>query len=213
MVIFHLCFNLQHFKFIDINIYSSPFWHYFRYTILSIFLLCVGISLYLANKNNINYEKVLKRFALLFIASLAITLVTYFIFPNTWIYFGVLHFIALASIFGLLFVAIPRTSLFLGIVIILAWNLDIISMHWLYDFTREIIDLPRRTEDLVPFTPWFGVVLIGIYIGVKEAFIFNIKQYPVVKTVALFGKHSLFIYLVHQPILFGSIFLAHQLLH
>ena len=211
MIVFHLCFNLHHFQFIDINIYHSSFWHYFRYSIVTIFLLCVGISLYISNTNGINYSKTLKRFLTLSIASIVISVATYFIFPNSWIYFGVLHFITLSSILGLPFVSKPIISLIVGFLIILGWNLGLLHMHWLFDISKEMLNLPSTTEDLVPLTPWFGVVLIGIFIGKTKAYVFHLKISFVIKGISKLGENSLIIYLAHQPILFGFIFLIYKL--
>lgn len=213
MIIFHLFFDLNNFKFIGINIYNDPFWHYFRYIIITVFLLCVGVSLYITNHNGINFKKTLKRFTLLSLASIAITIATYYIFPHSWIYFGILHFISIASIVGLVFVNIPLISLIVGFFIIIGWNMDILTMHWLFNALRYSLHLPLRTEDLVPITPWLGVVLIGIYFGAKKIFIFHMKESFIVKTIASFGKNSFVIYLVHQPILFGFIFLIHKYLN
>lgn len=212
MVVFHLCFNLNHFKFIDINIYNDPFWYYFRFFIVSIFLLCFGTSLYISNHNGINIKKAIKRFRLLFIASFSISGVTYFIFPNSWIYFGVLHFISFASIFGLFFVYIPLISLFFGLSIVVLWSLDIINMHWLFNILSKPLFLPVHTEDLAPLTPWFGIVLIGIFLGAKGVFTFYIKENILTKNIAILGKNSLLIYIVHQPILFGTTFLIYKYL-
>lgn len=210
MVVFHFSFDLNNFKFIDINIYNSSFWHYFRFVIVSMFLLCVGISLYLSNKNGINFSKIKKRFFILILASLAISLSTYVTFPNSWIYFGILHFIAFVSVVGLFFVFIPTLSLLLGLFIIIGWNLNILDMHWLFDVLHEFVNLPARTEDSVPLTPWFGVVLLGIYIGYKGFFNFKVVENRVTKKIAFLGRHSLVIYLIHQPILFSSVYLIHN---
>ena len=208
MVVFHLCFNLNHFGFIDINIYHGLFWHYFRFVIVTLFLLCVGISLHLANAQGIDVKKNARRFALLGAASLAITVSTYITFPKSWIYFGILHFIAVASVLGLLFVKFPRVSLLTGIAIIAGWNLGVLHMHWLFDIVNTIVTLPQPTEDLAPLTPWFGVVLLGIFAGHQGVFRFPLPSGRLVSAIAYLGKHALVIYLAHQPVLFGIAFLA-----
>lgn len=210
MVVFHLCFDLNNFKFIDINIYNSSFWHYFRFLIVSLFLLCVGVSLHLANSNGINFTKLKKRTFVLLLASFAISISTYITFENSWIYFGILHFIALSSVIGTVFVFVPTASLLLGIFIIIGWNLDLLHMHWLFDYTKEFFNLPSHTEDSVPLTPWFGVVLIGIFFGSKNIHHFEIRKNKITKLVSYLGKNSLLVYLIHQPVLFGSIFLLHK---
>lgn len=213
MISFHISFDLNNFHFINIDIYHAKSWHYYRMLIVSMFILCVGISLALVNENGINIKKDIKRFVLLSLASLMITIASLITFPQSWIYFGVLHFIAFASVLALIFVRYEWLSLILGVLIVVLFNLDIINMHWLYNATASTLHLPYNTEDLVPLTPWFGVVLIGIFIGRKRLFLFPLQKNKATNAVGFLGKHSLFIYLVHQPIFFGSIALADYLLH
>lgn len=208
MVCFHFCFDLNHFQLITIDIYHGLFWHYFRYLIVTLFLLCVGISLHLAHSEGINWRKGLKRLMILAAASLVVSVASYIIFPKTWIYFGILHFIAVASLAGLLFIRLPHIALTVGIVMIVLWNMGYADMHWLYQQTAPLLHLPKHTEDLVPFIPWFGVVLIGIYLGNSGFYRFRLPEYRSVVSIAFLGRHALLIYLVHQPILFSLTYLA-----
>ena len=213
MVIFHFCFDLNNFHFIDIDIYNGVEWRYFRYFIITLFLLAVGISLVIANEDKIDLKKNLKRVALITFNALLVSVASYITFPHTFIYFGILHFIAFASLVGLLFIRIPKISLILGVAIISLSFYKYIDMHWLYLYLQPILHLPKHTEDLAPFTPWFGVVLIGIFIGNYRLFILNTPQNRLTKTIALMGKHSLLIYMLHQPLLFGLTALFNYLLH
>ena len=203
MVGFHLCYDLNHFNYIDIEIRYGLDWRYFRYFILTLFIGTVGISLVLANNKGFHTKAIAIRAGKLLVASLLITVTTLFTNPSMWIYFGVIHFILVASIIGLLFVKRPWLSLVFGTLILILFNLDFISTHWLYLQMHEILHLPKYTEDLVPFVPWFGVVLIGIFIGQKKYFDFNLVSNSVTKRFAFLGKNALLIYLLHQPILFG----------
>jgi uncharacterized membrane protein len=213
MIIFHVSFDLNNFHFIEIDIYHAKEWHYYRMVIVSMFIVCVGIALALVNENGIDLKKNLKRFALLGLASVMITIASVVTFPQSWIYFGVLHFITFASIIALLFVRYEWLSLTLGLLIVILFNLDMINMHWLYNATASTLHLPSHTEDLVPLAPWFGVILIGIFIGKKRLFLFPLQENKATNTIGFLGKHSLFIYLAHQPLFFGSIALADYLLH
>lgn len=216
MVIFHISFDLNNFHFITIDIYNhhSYFWFYFRMFIVTLFMSSVGISLYLAHHNHIDFQKVKKRFILLSAASVAISVASYITFAHSWIYFGVIHFVTIASLLALPFVALPTLSLIIGTIIIILFNMKIIDMHWLYSLTAQILHLPQHTEDLVPLTPWFGVVLIGIFIGAKKLFLFPLPQKnQFIQKIAFLGKHSLAIYLIHQPIFFGFIAALDYLLH
>ena len=203
MVIFHVSFDLNNFHFINIDIYNGLFWRYFRYFILTLFIACVGIALVLSTQNGLNVKKTFKRFSLLLSLAMLVSLASYFTFPNTWIYFGVLHFIAFASIFGLLFVRLAWFNLFLGVTIVGLYVFKLISMNWLYDLTQALLHLPKYTEDLVSFTPWFGVLLIGIFIGQKSLYLFPLSENQFTHSLGYLGKHSLLIYLIHQPIFFG----------
>jgi uncharacterized membrane protein len=70
------------------------------------------------------------------------------------------------------------------------------------------------TEDYVPLAPWFGIVLIGIFVG---KVIFNQEDEPALlarpagnplsRVLAFGGRHSLNIYLLHQPVFFGVLYL------
>jgi len=203
MVAFHLSYDLNHFGYIDINIRYGLDWRYFRYLILTLFIVTVGISLVLANRENIDLRKVFIRTSKLLVASLLITAASYFMNPSMWIYFGVIHFILLGSLAGVLFVHRPYLSLVVGVSIILLYNLGLANMHWLYNDLQELLHLPRHTEDLVQFVPWFGVLLIGIFIGDRRWYALGIKSSRVTEYLAFLGQHTLIIYLIHQPILFG----------
>lgn len=205
MITFHFCFDLQHFKLFFFDIYNAYEWRVFRYVIISLFLFCVGISLHMVHSKGIRWERFLKRAGLLLVASVGISVLTYYIFPKTWIYFGILHFIFTASFLGLLFIRIPWISLFCGLAIVVAYHTDQIGYRWMFDWLGDLI--PRRSEDKVPLVPWFGAVLIGIFAGRYKLYIFNCPDLPVTRTIGYLGKNAFWVYLIHQPILFGGVFL------
>ncbi len=215
MIIFHISFDLNNFHFIEIDIYNREGleWFYFRMVILTLFMGSVGVSLALVNENGIDYKKVIKRFAILIGASIVITIASFITFPNSWIYFGVLHFVAFASLLALVFIKFEWVALVLGITIIVLFNLNMINMSSVYELFQPLLNLPKYTEDLVSFTPWFGVVLVGIFIGKKRLFLFPLKTNLFTQRVSFLGKHSLAIYLLHQPLFFGVIAGADFLFH
>jgi uncharacterized membrane protein len=211
MVFYHFCYDLEYFRLASFDFSHDPFWLNLRTLIVSLFLGLVGVSLVLAADRGINKHRYFKRLGLLLLFALAITISSYFMFPGRTIVFGILHFIAFASVAGLLFVPWPRVSLAVGVgIIVLAHNFqhhmfDQAWLHWLGLMTHK-----PATEDYVPVIPWFGVVLIGIFLG------HNLQRRPALQFVrtfqlngpmagglALAGRHSLLIYMLHQPILFG----------
>lgn len=210
MITFHFSYDLHYFGYIKIDTTQSTFFIHYRQLIVNMFLFAVGVSLAIANKNGINWHKVKKRALVLGLTSALISIATYFIFPLSWIYFGVIHFIFVASIVGLAFINRPKLALFSAIAILVAYFGFNITMHPIFIKIAPLLHIPLyHTEDLVPFIPWFSTVLLGIaLVGFNlhsKLFKLNSKiaQTKPLKLLQFMGKHSLFIYLIHQPILFG----------
>ncbi|MDX1824718.1 MAG: heparan-alpha-glucosaminide N-acetyltransferase [Thiohalomonadales bacterium] len=221
MVLYHFCYDLEYFSLASFDFSHDPFWLGLRTLIVSLFLGLVGVSLVLANENGLNPRRYFKRLGMLVLFALAITVTSYFMFPGRTIVFGILHFIAFASVAGLLFVSWPLTSLVIGIGLI-GLNLvfehrffDQPAMHWIGLMTHR-----PATEDYVPVIPWFGVVLIGIFLGhylLRISSLQFIRRYHTNRLpgrgLALAGRHSLLIYMLHQPILFGLLWSGIQILN
>lgn len=214
MVVFHTSYDLNYFHFINIDIYNhhSSFWHNLRTIILTLFLGTMGISLSLAYEFTYNLKKILRQAFSLFVSALSISLVSYLMFPKYYIYFGILHFIFLSFILALPFVRYHYVSLISGIFIIFFSYIDIINVNPIYNYLQPILSLPAKTKDLMHFFPWFGVVLVGIFIGKKRLFTFNLIKNSLTKKITFLGKHSLVIYLMHQPLLYGFFMLLYYFL-
>ncbi len=208
MVIFHFCFDLSYFGLANFNFYQDLFWLNARTFILSMFLLLVGVSLVLASGRKLNVRRYMKRLAMLIASAALITFSTWWMFGDRFVFFGVLHFIILASVLGLLFVRAGWVNLVLGIAIILfanryqfAW-FDTPGWRWIGLMTHK-----PQTEDYVPLLPWFGVVLLGLYTGPYLARLAQqwqgVGASGIARLLAFSGRHSLIIYLLHQPVLMG----------
>jgi uncharacterized membrane protein len=211
MVAFHFSFDLAHFGVIQQDFYTDPFWLNARTLIVTLFLGVSGISLHLATREGIDMRRVGRRFAVLAGAAGLVSVATFAVFPVSWVRFGVLHFLALAGILGLAFVRLSwAVNLALGLAIIAAGVLlshetfDQPVLHWIGFMTHK-----PRTEDYVPLIPWFGVVLLGLSAG---GYAYPAKTAPRLGAaplrpglLSLIGRHSLLIYLVHQPMLFGLV--------
>jgi len=216
MFVFHFSYDLSFFGYVEINFLEEPFWANFRRIIVSSFLLLVGISIVLANRKPLNIKRFTRRLTLLIGYAFLVTLGSYFMFPESFIYFGILHFIVVASVFGLLFRKFYWFNLTFGIGLVLLDSLysntlfNDPAINWLGLMTY----LPY-TEDYVPLIPWFGVVLIGMFIGKAFFTANNTPKWlvwkatnPITKTLAFGGRHSLHIYILHQPIFIGLIALV-----
>ena len=209
MVIFHLCYDLNYFRFISIHQLRDPFWLAFRWLIVSMFLFAAGISLVIVYGKEIRFFHLLKRLAVLGGAALAVTVATYLVFPKAWVYFGILHLIFISTILGLLFVSKAKTSFVAGIAILLAYWSGIWTETGTFRLLQPLLHLPRHTVDLAPLLPWFGIFLLGIAFASAGLHLriekhLHAHPFPLLRQA---GRHSLAIYLLHQPLLFGLLFL------
>jgi uncharacterized membrane protein len=212
MVIFHFGYDLTVFGWADFSTGKDIEWRIFRSVIVSSFLLAVGMSSYLAYQKSINTKKLTKTVGKLFAVSVFITLGSLLMHPSTWVYFGIIHFITLALPISVLFVRAPYIALVIGTACILGYWVGILNLFPIWEWSVLHLGIPTRTVDLVSFFPWIGVVLIGVFVMYKELFHIEIKPSAFSNKLAFLGQHSLIIYLVHQPILYGLFGLADMVL-
>jgi len=208
MVLYHFTYDLNYFSIISIDMNHTFSILFIRYSIMSMFLVSVGMSLALAHKNAIKWSAIRKRILQLGGASLLVTIATYVVFPNNWVYFGILHFVLLASLITLPLLKFPKVTLVLSLVIVLGSATQLLHLHGLYGFLKIPLSLPIHSEDLVPLFPWLAVLLLGTLIvhydyhqKIFKHKVFNINL-SINKILKKMGQNSLIIYLIHQPILF-----------
>jgi uncharacterized membrane protein len=216
MIAYHFCFDLNYFGIIQQNFYRDPFWLTARGFILGSFLALVGVSLAMTAQHGIRWAAYAQRLALIALCATATSAGSYFLFPASWIYFGVLHFIFVAGLFSLAFVRLHWTNLSVGLALIaagaaLAYPLfDQPWLNWVGLMTRKPV-----TEDYVPLLPWFGFVLVGLFLG-KQFLTADdrggarrwLGTRPVSRSLECLGRHSLAVYMLHQPVLIGILYLA-----
>jgi uncharacterized membrane protein len=164
MIVFHIAWDLYYFGYSSVDVTTDWGWVIFQKSILSSFLLLVGGSLVLGHGNGIRWGRFGRRFGLIVAGALATTAGTYWMFPDYFVFFGVLHAIALFSLMGLGFLRLPPLLVAgLGVVWIaanFAYNDPMFSSRELGWIGFWPVSPP--TSDVVPIFPWFGVVLLGI---------------------------------------------------
>lgn len=207
MVIYHFCYDLSYFKLADFDFYHDPFWLHSRTFILSLFLVLVGISLWLAHAERIRPVKALKRAGIIAVNAALVSLATWVLFGERVVFFGVLHFIVVASLLGLLFVRHRWAALVAGLWIL---GMNGYANSWFDRPWHQWIGMMTHkpaTEDYVPLVPWLGVVLTGIFVSKWVQVISRRQAMPsaVLQPVAFLGRHSLLIYMLHQPLLIGGL--------
>lgn len=204
MIIFHFSFDLDHFEIVKFDVIHAPFWYFFPRLIVFLFLFAVGIALTLAHQNGIRWIAFGKRLLLIVFWAIVISAVTYKFFPENWIYFGTLHSIAVVSVMSLPFLKRPTESLLVGLCLFIP------SIVW--DYNLPWIQLPHSSWDYISPFPWLGASLLGIFAAHKGIHRLNFPNNRLVKSLNYLGRHSLFIYLIHQPILFGTLLLIMKFL-
>lgn len=205
MIIFHFSFDLDYFGFIDVDIIHHPFWYFFPRLIVFLFLFAVGAALFLAHHKGIKWKPFGKRLLLLVFWAIVISVVTYQFFPESWIYFGTLHAIAVVSVMSLPFLKRPWIALIVGLCLFIP--------SIIYDQTIPWIQLPHSSWDYISPFPWVGASLFGIFAAHKGIERLALPHNRIVKSLNYLGRHSLFIYLIHQPILFGILMLVMKIKH
>lgn len=211
MIIYHFIFDLNYFEFIKVNMYSG-FLGIFQKVIAISFIFLVGISLSISYKNK-SKKDITKSGLKIFSFGLILTVLTLIFVRNQVIYFGILHFIGLSIIISILFIRFFKLNLILGIIsIIIGYLIKNISIN-----TNLLIFLGLKsrnfsTLDYFPLFPWFGLILIGIFIGKliyknRTKSVINEPKIKLFKFLEFLGRKSLFIYLIHQPILILILYL------
>ncbi len=216
MVIFHLAFDLKEFYGWTMNLYGGGWWWVQRIA-AHLFLGLVGASFAVswdrAQRKNQKwlqiYKKNLLRGAGLIGWGLVISLATYAIDPHTFIRFGVLHLIGISVMLLPLFAQLGGWNLIISFLFLTGW----LSHDW--GFSRLFLPVfPTAFDslDYFPLFPWFGTVLIGYALGcivyVRWQWQWQIKQ-QTVEQLSWPGRHSLMIYLLHQPVLIGVLWVIH----
>ncbi|BCP55974.1 membrane protein [Kaistia sp. 32K] len=215
MAIFHGAWDVAFLHLVRFDPGASIGWIVFARAIAGSFLMLVGISLVLSVRNGFRLRPYLTRLAMIVAAAALVSLATYFVMPEGWIFFGILHQIALASVLGLLFLRLPPRGIFLAAVAVFALPFFFRSaifaqpaLWWV-----GLAPKPPASFDYVPLFPWFGVVLfgmaaakLGVALGWDKWLAGWQPRFAPARWLAFGGRHSLAVYLIHQPILYAIFF-------
>jgi uncharacterized membrane protein len=218
MAVYHFTWDLEFFGYAPPGMTAEGGWKLFARVIAVSFLFLVGVSLFLAHGRGIRARPFLKRLAMVVAAAAAITLATFVAVPGGFIFFGILHQIALASVLGLAFLRLPA-------LVTLAVAAFVAAAP--YFLRSEIFDYPAlwwvglssvnpRSNDYVPLFPWFSAILAGLAVAKiagRAGWLDRLGRLSLPRwswPLQWAGRHSLAVYLIHQPVLIGSLWLFAQ---
>lgn len=219
MACFHSLWDLGNLRLTTENYAATSVGRHAAEGIAGSFLVLVGIGLVLMNGRGIRPGPTLRRLGRVVAGALLVTLATRIVFPDAYVFFGILHCIAVASVIGLPFLFLPWPVTLAAAAAILAAP-HFVEADWLDSPFLWFLGLGRitpRTNDYVPLFPWFGLVLAGIVLGrvalpalARSRLGAWAPRSAPARAAAFAGRHSLAVYLIHQPVLFGLAFaLAH----
>lgn len=215
MAVYHFAWDLEFFGYIDGGTTGAGGWKMFARMIAGSFLLLAGVSLVLGHTPRLRPRAFLNRFARIAIAALLISVATWFAVRDSFIFFGILHSIAAASLVGLLFLRIPAPLTLLAAVLVFlapsyvrAPFFDTSALWWV-----GLSTIPVRSNDYVPLLPWLAPFLAGMAltrIALRNGWLVPLAglrpQRMWTRLMAKAGRHSLAIYLVHQPVLIALVY-------
>jgi uncharacterized membrane protein len=224
MTVYHFCFDLHQFKWIKQDFYRDPFWTWQRVCIVTLFLLCAGAGQAVALHQGQSWQRFWRRWAQVAVFALLVTASSYVMFPNSFIYFGVLHGIAVMLIIVRLTAhwgawlwplgALATAMKFIAIYVINTWTtlgfLNQKAFNWL-----GFISVKPVTEDYVPLIPWLGVMWWGVaatqWLLRNHTALLTGSVPPAARWLVWMGGFSLLYYMVHQPVMIGVLSVVQQL--
>ncbi|MFM2058232.1 MAG: hypothetical protein RLY71_2617 [Pseudomonadota bacterium] len=216
MATFHFCFDLSHYGLLaGQNFYRDPLWIWQRVCIVSLFLCCAGTGQALALQGPAGWAsaRFWRRWGQIAACALLVSIGSYWMFPRSFITFGVLHAVALMLLLLRLLAPLPSVWLFgLALLALLLPHglqspfFDTRWTNWVGLVTHKPI-----TEDYVPLLPWLGVMLLGLLLGrcvlqggAGVAWLAGALPRGL-HPLAVLGRWPLSFYMLHQPVLIGLI--------
>lgn len=219
MVFFHAFYDMTYIFHIPFGHVLLDFFTPWQPFFAGMFILLSGIACNLSRSNA-------KRGGLLLLVSLGLTLVTVFVTPGQEIYFGILHMLAISMLAYALFrPVLEKVPTFVGVIVFFLlfaftygvsdryvgflgiWRIPLPETLYQTSFLFPL-GFPAagfHSSDYFPLLPWIFLFISGSFLGryARQNRFPEWSYQPRCKFFRFIGKHSLVIYLVHQPVLYG----------
>jgi len=213
MIVYHSTYDLDTLGGYDIQS-TSGHWALFADLTAGLFLFLVGVSLAVSRARTSMtgwklFGKYLAR-GLRILAYGMILTVVFLVLGMGVVAFGILQLIGVSIILAYPFLGLRFTNLVLGTLIFAAGQYIMAQdpysqSFWLLPF--GVVPEGVMMPDYRPLLPWFGVVLIGLFFGNvvygdgRRPAVLKDKAPVLARPLLPLGRYSLFVYLIHQPII------------
>ena len=205
MLFLNFVTDLNHFGLI--NTETGDMWWWMARITASLFVGISGVSYFLAHRLEYDFTTTSGRTQRLIFWAFVITIITYIFEPSAYVRFGVLHLLALASIVAFPVARKPEFALGIGLILLIIPLSSNSNLVWI-GLSETVIAV-----DYFPLNPWLGIFFIGLALASRiypEGKPLTEIQWP--EKWLWFGRNTLTIYVIHQPILIGLLILTGQVL-
>lgn len=222
VMLYHLLYDLIFFGGMDLNFFFTDWWEtvhqFFLIILFGVSGICAGMS-----------QNVLRRGATLFLMGELLTIGTAIFMPDDIIVFGVLScFGAIMLIYGVIspwLKKVPNIIIFVVFTLLTVVFFDFPRNESLFLLFRKIqLDLPDninylypigitatgfRSSDYFPLVPYGFIFLAGTAFSdfVKSGHLPKVFYKAKLPVVNFLGKHSLWVYIIHQPVFLAVTYL------
>ncbi len=228
MTVYHFCWDLHLFGWVQLQMLKDPFWWLQRTAIVTLFVGCAGAAQAIAVAQGQSWRRFWRRWAQVAGCALVVSVASWGMFPRSYIHFGVLHGLAvMLLVVRVLAPAFERWPVLPWVMAALAlasraWApSDIFSPEVAQWFNGRwlnglgFVDRKPVTEDYVPVLPWLAAMCVGYALGrwwVRRESPGANKARGAARLgwrrLAPLGRWSLSYYMLHQPVLLGLLWLA-----
>lgn len=228
MVVYHAFYDLVVIFGVRIPAFSSPFVQALAASFAGLFIFISGTAGHYSRNN-------VKRGAICFGLGLLLTLGTALVMPDELIVFGILHLLGVCMmLFPLFRPLLRRTPPLAGMLVCFGlfllcfhlpegylgfrglWSVELPRAPYNWEFLA-IVGFPGPrffSADYFPLLPWLLCFLTGGFFGVlvKERRLPPWVYRPHLPPLALIGRHTLLVYVLHQPVVYGVLWVIFALL-
>ena len=210
MVVFHFARDLEFFGVLPSGVTLTAGWAVFARVIAGSFLFLSGVSLIVAHGSSLRPHAWARRLMMLVLAALLVSMGTYVAFPQSYVYFGILHVIVACSLIGVLVIGAPAWVLIVSACLVFVADAylgrQVFASSWLA--WTGLGSTVRPSLDFLPLVPWLAPFLMGMAFAklVPMRGVFGTMQATRLVTAMTWpGRNSLAVYLCHQPVLLATI--------